>query len=232
VTSCAQRLAIVVTVLVPMLAPAHDFWLERAGEGLALHRGHRGGKLLPIEQARLKAVRCVAKGATRDLLGAATFTPKVVELAGRCDAAGAFFDGGYWSLTPDGEVNQPRNLVPRAVKAWASRQFAKWVDARSPGASGTVFGDELELVAVGDISRARAGDEVTVRVLSAGKPVANAIVAIDHEPFGASDGAGAVRVKLRTSGVETIGATLRRKVATPEADSVVLEASLTFEVAR
>jgi uncharacterized GH25 family protein len=180
----------------------------------------------------VKALRCLEKGATRDLLGAATFTPKEVKLAGRCNAAAAFLDGGYWSLTPDGEVNQPRSRVPQAVKAWASRQFAKWVDARSPAASGAILGDELEIVAVGDISRAREGDKVTVRVLSAGKPVPNAIVAIDHKPLGESDSAGDVRVKLRTSGVETISATLRRKVATPEADAVVLEASLSFEVAR
>jgi hypothetical protein len=69
-------------------------------------------------------------------------------------------------------------------------------------------------------------------VLSGGKPVPKAIVAIDHKPLGESDSAGEVRVKLRTSGVETISATLRQEVATPEADSVVLEASLSFEVAK
>lgn len=216
----------------PTLAHAHDFWLERAGEGLALRYGHRGGELLAIDRPKVKAVRCLEKGAARDLLGSAAFSPKEVKLAGRCDAAAAFFDGGYWSLTPDGEVNRPRNEVPQAVKAWASRQFAKWVDARSPAASGAILGDELELVAVGDISRAREGDKVTVRVLSGGKPVPGAIVAIDHKPLGESDSAGDVRVRLRTSGVETVSATLRRKVATPEADSVVLEASLSFEVAK
>jgi uncharacterized GH25 family protein len=225
-------LAALTLLVAPSLASAHDFWLERDGADLVLRYGHRGGELLAIEQPKVKAVRCLDKGATRDLLGAAAFAPKEVKLAGRCDAAAAFLDGGYWSLTPDGEVNQPKNKVPQAVKGWASRQFAKWVDARSPAASGAVLGDELELVAVGDISRAREGDKVTVRVLSGGKPVPKAIVAIDHKPLGESDSAGEVRVKLRTSGVETISATLRQEVATPEADSVVLEASLSFEVAK
>jgi uncharacterized GH25 family protein len=229
--SHARALAVMAAVLPPALAAAHDLWLERAGEGLVLRYGHRGGELLPIEPAKLKAVRCLDKGATRDLLGAANFAPREVRLAARCGAASAFYDGGYWSLTPDGEVNQPRNLVPDAVKAWASRQFAKWIDPASPSA-GAILGDELELVAVSDLSKAHEGDKVTIRVLHQGKPVPNAIVSIDHMPLGETDSAGQTRIKLRTSGVETISATLRQRVATPEADSVVLEASLSFEVAK
>lgn len=222
---------LLVALLAPSLAAAHDFWLERAGSGLVLRYGHRAGELLAIEQARVKAVRCLDAGGTRDLLGAATFAPKEVRLAGRCGAASATFDGGYWSLTPDGEVNRPKNQVPDAVKGWASRQFAKWVDSGSPSA-GAVIGDELELVAVSDLSKAHEGDKVTVRLLHQGRPAANAIVAIDHKPLGETDSAGETRIRLRTSGVETISATLRRKVGTPEADTEVLEASLSFEVAK
>jgi nickel transport protein len=229
--SRAVALVATVAVLAPGFATAHDFWLERAGDGLVLHYGHRGGELLAIEQAKVKAVRCLDKGATRELLGTATFAPREVMLTGRCGAASAFYDGGYWSLTPDGEVNRPKNLVPDAVKAWASRQFAKWVDPVSSSA-GAILGDELELVAVSDLSKAHEGDKVTVRVLYRGKPVPNAVVAIDHKPLGETDSAGETRIKLRTSGVETISATLHQKVATQEADSVMLEASLSFEVAK
>jgi len=225
-------LAVALTLLLaPSLAAAHDFWLEREGAGLVLRHGHRGGELLAIEQSKVKAVRCLDGGATRDLLGTATFSPKEVKLAGRCGAASASFDGGYYSLTPDGEVNKSKNQVPDAVKAWASRQYAKWVDPASPSA-GAPLGDELELVPVSDLTKAHEGDKVTVRLLHRGRPAANAIVAIDHKPLAETDSAGEARIKLRTSGVETISATLRQKVATPEADSVVLEASLSFEVAR
>jgi hypothetical protein len=41
-----------------------------------------------------------------------------------------------------------------------------------------------------------------------------------------------VRLKLRSAGLETISATLRRKLSSPEADTEVLEASLSFEVAK
>lgn len=227
-----KRILVLALLAAPALADAHDFWLEPGGAGLVLRYGHRGGELLAIDRAKVKAARCLEKAAARDLLAGATFGPKEIGLAGRCDAASAFFDGGYWSLTPDGEVNQPRNAVPQAVRSWASRQFAKWVDARSVAASSAVLGDELELVGVGDLARARTGDKVTVRVLSGGRPVPGALVAIDHKPLGESDSAGEVRVKLRAASVETISATLRRKVSTPEADAIVLEASLSFQVAR
>jgi uncharacterized GH25 family protein len=218
-------------LLLPALASAHDLWLERAGDGLVLRYGHRGGELLAIDRAKVKAVRCLDQGATRDLLGAASFAPEEVRLAAKCGAASASFDGGFYSLTPDGEVNKPKNQVPDAVKAWASRQYAKWVDPASPGA-GATLGDELELVPVSDLSKARLGDKVTVRLLLGGKPAPNAIVSIDHKPLAETDSAGEARIKVRAPAFETISATLRQKVASPEADALVLEASLSFEVAR
>lgn len=227
----SSTLATLALLAAPWLARAHDLWLEREPPGLVLRYGHRGGELMAIEQAKVKAARCLEQGATRDLLPGATFTEREVRLAGRCEAASAFLDGGFWSLTPDGEVNRPRNQVAQAVRSWASRQFAKWVDPRSPGAT-AVLGDELELVPASDLSRARQGDKITLRVLSGGTPVPNAVVAIDHKPLGETDSAGVVRVRVRAAGVETVSATLRRKASTPEADAVVLEASLSFEVAR
>lgn len=218
-------------LLAPALAGAHDLWLERDGAGLALRYGHRGGELLEIDRGKVKAARCLDRGAARDLLGAATFTTKEVRLGGRCEAASASFDGGFYSLTPDGEVDKPKHQVPDAVRAWASRQYAKWVDPTSPGAR-AVLGDELELVPVTDLAKARQGDKVTVRLLRGGRPVSGAVVAIDHKPLAETDSAGEARVKVRASAVETISATLREKVVTPEADAVVLEASLSFEVAR
>ena len=227
----STALAVLAAAWLPGAAAAHDLWLEREGPSLRLRYGHRGGELLAIDQTKVKAFRCLDQAGARDLLAAATFAPTEVRLVGRCGAASASFDGGYYSLTPDGEVNRPRTQVPDAVKAWASRQYAKWVDPASPSA-GAILGDELELVPVSDLARAHEGDKVTVRLLHCGRPAANAVVAIDHKPLAETDSAGEARLKLRTSGVETISATLRQKVVTPEADAVVLEASLSFEVAR
>lgn len=227
-----RLLAVAVLVTVPALAAAHDLWVERTPEGFLVRYGHRGGEVLGIDAAKVKAIRCLdAGGVQKDVVQAARPAPREIRVAASCAAVSVFQDGGHWSLTPDGEVNRPRTEVRDVVRSWASRQYAKWVDARSPRA-GAVLGDELELVPVTDLARAHAGDKVTLRVLSAGRPVPDAVVAIDHRPIGDTDSRGEIRLRVRTPGVTSIATSIRRRSATPEADAEVLEASLTFEVAR
>lgn len=228
----AGRMSLVMlAVSLPAPVFAHDLWLESAPPGLVLRYGHHGGELLALDPAKVKAARCRNQGATTSLLQSAAFAQNEVRFTGPCGSASASFDGGYYSLTPDGEVNLPKNQVAQAVKAWASRQFAKWVEVQSPDAT-IALGDELEIVPLGDLAKVHQGDKVSVRVLYQGKPAANVVVAIDHKALGETDRAGDARIKVRASDIETISATLRQVVATPEADSVVLEASLSFRVAK
>ncbi len=226
-----SRTAALLLALAPLPGRAHDLWVERGGDGFVLRSGHRGGELLAVEPAKVRSIRCVDGGAPRELRGSATASATELRVAGRCEAVSAFLDGGFWSLTPDGERNLPRTQVEGAVRAWASRQYAKWVDARAPQAR-QPLGDELELVPATDLARAREGDKVTVRVLLEGKPVPGAAVSVDHKVVGETDRHGEVRLRVRSSAVETISASLRRPLSTPEADALVLEASLSFEVAR
>jgi uncharacterized GH25 family protein len=221
----------VAALLAPVAARAHDLWVERAGELFVIRHGHRGGDLLAVDAAKVAAIRCAdGAGAPRDVRPAATFSPTEVKVAARGRAISVAYDGGFYSLTPDGEVNLPRNRAVNVVKAWESRQFAKWVDARSPVAA-EPLGDELEIVPVTDLSARRAGDKVTLKVLFRGQPVPGAVLAVGHRPIGETDHSGEVRIRLHAAGVESVSASVRRPLATPEADALVLEASLTFEVA-
>jgi uncharacterized GH25 family protein len=213
-------------------ALAHDFWLEWQAGAFLLHYGHRGGEALPLDAAKMRTLICRRdKGAPEDLLPRAVASPTELKLAAPCSVITAFFDGGFWSLTPDGEKNLPKNKVPDAVKAWRSKQFAKWIDIHSPLAS-RPQGDEFEIVPVSDLAKVHAGDKATFRVLLAGQAASGALLAVGHKSLGETDDHGEVRVKIRASEVESVSATLRRAVKSPEADSEVFEASLTFEVAR
>jgi nickel transport protein len=226
----AARIAATLLACLGGRAAAHDTWIERDAEGLVLRSGHRGAEVVPVELAHLKGLRCVSGGATRDVSQGATPSGGAVRVAARCDVLVGALDHGYYVLTPDGERNVPRTQAPDAVKAWRARQWAKWVDARSPAAS-VPLGDGLELVPVTDLARAHTGEKVTVRVLLDGKPVAGVVVAIGHAALAETGASGEARVKVRHD-VESISATLRRPLHGPEAESDVLEASLTFEVAR
>lgn len=213
-------------------ASAHDLWLEPQGDALVLRLGHRGGETLALDAARVRTILCRrGTGTPADVRAASRATAKELRTPARCDAASAFRDGGFWSLTPDGERNLPRTQVPDAVRSWQSRQFAKWIDVRSPAAS-AALGDELEILPVTDLARVHAGEKATFRVLWSGRPVAGAVIAVDHHPLGETDREGECRVKIRASDVESVTATLKRPLASPEADTLTLEASLTFEVAR
>jgi uncharacterized GH25 family protein len=223
--------AAVAALLVPSAGRAHDFWVERARDGFAVRHGHLGGEALAIDASKVKAIRC-GDGASppKDMVATARFSPNEVRFSAACALVSVFHDGGYWSLTPDGEVNLPRSRVENVVRSWASRQYAKWVDAKSP-AAGAVLGDDLEVVPVTDLAKATKGDKITVRVLSAAHPVPNAVVAVAHHPLGETDSKGEIRLRVRET-VESISTSIRRPGTTPEADAEVLEASLTFEVGR
>ena len=218
-------------LLYPALGRAHDFWVERAGEEFTVRYGHRGGEILPIDGAKLKAVRCAEPdGAQKDVRAAARLSSKEVRFTDRCEAVAVFHDGGTWSLTPDGEVNLPRTKAHDVVKAWESRQFAKWIDVHSARAS-TVMGEELEIVPVTDLGGKKDGDKATFKVLSRGKPVSGAVVVVDHQPLGETDSGGEVRLRLRGP-IDTVETSIRRPLQSPDAEVVVLEASLTFEVSK
>jgi uncharacterized GH25 family protein len=211
---------------------AHDFWLERQAGAFVLRYGHHGGEVLALDAAKIRTLTCrTGAQAPRNVLASATVAPKQLTFAGNCALVSAFHDGGYWSLTPDGEKNLPRNQVPDTVKSWRSQQFAKWVDVDSPLA-GQPLGDAFEIVPVSDLAKVKSGDKATFRVLLAGKPLSGATLAIDHKPLGETDDRGEVRVKVRATAVESVSASFRRGLKTPEADSEVFEASLTWEVAR
>ena len=219
--------------LAPAAGFAHDLWLERTPAGLALRYGHRGGAALALDAGKVKTLRCLPPegGAPVDLRGGATIAPTELAAVATCAVAAAFLDGGTWSLTPDGEKNLPRSQVPDAVKAWQSRQFAKWLDVRSPLARAPL-GERFEIVPVTDLATARTGNRATFRVLLDGQPVNGATVAIAHKPLGETDSAGEARVTIRATDVESVSASFRRPLRSPDADTEVWEASLTFEVAK
>jgi hypothetical protein len=220
--------AVATWATLPSRAEGHELWLERAADGFVLRGGHRGGEAVAVDPAKVKVVRCVRAGEPARALTPAASGPEL-RVSARCDAISALVEHGFFVLTPDGERNVPRTEAPDAVESWRSRQLAKWVDARSASAAAPL-GDLLELVPITDLARARRGGKVTVRVLLEGKPVAGAVVSIGHEALAETGRSGEARVAVRHAGAETISAVVRRPLGVPEAETDVLEASLTFEV--
>lgn len=228
----ARQAALVAALLAPAAAGAHDLWLAREGAALVVRAGHAGAPQ-PIDPARVAAIRCVpgpGPGAAADVRARAAFAPAEVRIPGPCAVVSVALRPAFWSLTPDGQVERPRDEVPDAVRSWEAVQLAKWVDAGAPAAAAPLA-EPLELVPVTDLARARKGDKITVRVLAGGAPAPGAAVALGHHGLGLTDSKGELRLRLRAAGTTVVSASLRRPLASPKAESQVLEASLSFEVA-
>lgn len=137
-----------------------------------------------------------------------------------------------------GETGRPgKELYSRCAKSLLVVQGAPGADVSHEGFD-QVLGLALELVPVNDPAALHAGETLTVRVLHAGKPLANALVGAraksdaEHETRLRTDAEGRVTFTLATS-----GATLLRVVhmipaaAGSGADWESLWASLSFDVA-
>ena len=227
----ALGVALAGALAAPAPALAHEFWIERDQQsGFLLREGH-GDAPRAVDLAKVTSLRCARGADVRELRGKATAQRGEARVTAACDAILATLDHGHWSLTPDGEVNRPRSQVPEAVKAWQSRACAKWIDAASEAAARPMGGADLELV-LGKRGEVRQGEKVTVRALSAGVPVGGAVVSVGHRVLGETDSAGEVRVRIRERGLQVVSASLRKRLQTPDADALVLEATLAFEVSR
>lgn len=227
----ALGIALCAATLGPARAGAHDLWIERTTRGFLVRAGHAGHEATPLDVSAVSEVRCARAGEPVHSLSPRPDRRGAVRVQGSCEAVSALVDHGFFVLTPDGEKHLRKREAPDAVRSWRSRQFAKWIDARVPGAA-ALLGDALEIVPVTDLAHARVGEKVTVRVLLEGRPARGAIVSTGHERLGETSSAGEARVKVRHGGFQSISATLQRPLGTPDADSEVLEASLSFEVPR
>lgn len=211
---------------------AHDFWITQEKPQFLLHHGHPGGLALAIDEKKIKTIKCWGtSGKIENVLPQTTFTQMEVRIKGTCLVISSFHDGGFYSLTPDGEKNLPKNQVANVVKSWRSKQYAKWLDRASPQQK-TVLGDEFEIVPVTDLALVHEGDKATFQVLLQGKPIPKATFAIDHKPLGETNDVGQVRIRIRGNGLQIVSASFRRPLNSPEADSEIFESSLSFEVTK
>jgi nickel transport protein len=225
-----QRLIVLLAATISLPALAHDLWIEKEGSEYVLRYGHRGAEVLPLEEAKLKHIFCMDdKGQKVDVRSEAVIEPKVVRIKATCKCLSIFYHGGFYSITPEGEKNLPKNQVKDVVKSWESMEFVKFMDA---GVCETTFGDELEIIPDSDIRKAHIGDKITFRVLYQEKPAAGATIAYHDHTLGEIDSKGEARVRLRQGGLQFISASLKRPLNSPEADSIVLSAGLLFEVAQ
>lgn len=143
-------------------------------------------------------------------------------------------DNGAWSKAPDGQwINQGRSQVPGATEALHTYKYSLAIyqqGARLPDL------EQLKLVIVpqADPLTVGPGNELPVRVLADGKPLANVELVGDyrgapHQVSAKTDRDGRARVVVRNAGLNIISASVYLPVQNdPDIESRGLFASLTF----
>jgi nickel transport protein len=218
------------TLLGAATTQAHDLWIERDGTGYELYYGHRhsdhgGQHRIEYRPDAVQRVACFDATAKVVHQGSAATYP--ARLAGDCAVAYALLSTGYWTKTPYGTQNVPKDQVKVAISAWLSFESAKRIE-RWGAALARPLTQDLEVVPLDNPLTLGDGDKLRLLVSFRGQPVAGAVVSYDGKPRGDTGPDGLVNVRIHHGGLQAIEATLRRPLDGKEADEEVHTATLNF----
>lgn len=227
----AHLLLLLASLSHPILA--HDLWVTREGNLHTLHSGHErsghaGAKVIEYKPEQIRQAVCFS-AAGRVLAGEVGRTWPVT-LRGDCAASYFVFSSGYWSKTPYGTKNLPRNEAGQVLDSWLSVESVKRIDAWGVGLA-KPLGLELEIVPLDNPLSLRPGDKLHLAVYGAGKPVAGATVAYFGHPRGVTAADGRVNITLRQPGPQSIQASLETPLGDGKADRLIQTTALQFELA-
>lgn len=230
---------LIVSAAVPL--GAHAIWFaERAG-GLALIYGE-GAEDSEVA-ARLPQFKGIA---AYDAAGVAVQTKLVptgpllfVDIKAKPAVITGSLDNGIWTVLPNGEeVNKGKSQVPGAKSSGHYWKYAVHLldDLKKP--LGALPGQLLQITPVNATLPKLMGEEMTLRALFNGKPLANAEVTIDfvNDPAGKTMRTGqdgTVTIRVRNQALNVISVVHDTPTDKPtETDKVQHRATLSFVARR
>jgi uncharacterized GH25 family protein len=231
-------------------ALAHDMWItvDQAMPGKPLHIQVGYGHAFPqggdTEKERLSATYVMgAQGKLETKPGQALDFLSTAPLAKGSYVAVSGRTPQWYTKTPEGPKDAPKNQVPGALSCLRSAKYAKAV-VNLGGAADDVskpVGQTLEIVPLANPAAIKAGGELPVQVLFEGKPLANADVKATFAGFTKegkdfafathADQEGKLMLKAWHPGLWLVVAKHEVPFANPaECDKDMHAATLTFEI--
>lgn len=214
-------------------ASAHDFRMDRQGDGFAIVFGHGSGR----EDYDLSKVRTVrawdAQGKEIPVTKEKKKKEVVLRPSGSPAVVVAEIDNGYWSKTIYGWKNLPKRKASRVVESNRSLNYSKALLGWEEVARKAVEGFELDIVPLKDPFSLAAGEKLPLKIVFRGEPLAGAeIIDGTHAPAATADRAGVAHVRpAKGRQLFTVTHTEPLK-GDPDADVLNVTATLTFEVAK
>ncbi len=212
-------------------AHAHALWIERTDEGLTLLSGHRhshheGAELIEYPLTHVLEAVCFDLGGEPSVIEP-TATP--VRFPGECAACTALLSSGYWTKTPRGTKNLPKDEAESPLRSWLSYESVKRIDRWSEAFAAPLT-ESLEIIPLTDPALMRKGDKITVVVTFRGEPLSGAPVAYAGSTRGETDSEGRVNIRLRNPGLQLLRASYRIPLESERADEEVHTTTLVFEL--
>jgi len=213
-------------------AAGHDLWIEAGEAGYALYYGHRHSAHEGLEVVEYSP-DIVVRADCFDSLGAesdcSVSESYPVQTADSPAALYILTSSGYWTKTPYGTKNLPKNQVEMPVKSWLSFESAKRLGQWSEAFAAPLT-DDLEIVPLNDPFCVSPGEKLTLVIMLNGSALESAIVSYDGKPRGTSGRDGKINIRIRHAGFQVIQAAYTVPMDSDEADEVVHTTNLNFEL--
>jgi nickel transport protein len=234
----ANLFLLVIAALTVLLRAAgvngHDLWLERTEGGYILRYGHLGSGCPSVERtdylyAEVECVQCFDTSGAGTEAEIARKDP--VRIEGNFPVVSVLIYPEYWSETPFGFKNLPKDKAGSSIRSWLSIESVKRIDSWRDWISSPLT-DSLDIVPLKNPLETASGGKIRLLVTFGGSPAAGATVAYGDEPRGVTDSRGRINIRLRHGGLQLIKASLRQPGDGIKSDEVVYTAALVFEIER
>jgi nickel transport protein len=211
---------------------AHDLWLERNEEGLILCYGHMGDGqdgVARIEYPPEHVLSVICLDSRGNSLEPDIDLSYPVRICCGCAVTCVLTSSGYWTKTPFGTKNLPKDEAKSPLRSWLSYESVKRIDVwneklMKPFAAG------LELTPINNPLLLEKGDKVRLLITYNGDPAKDVPVAYGEKTRGQSDKDGRVNIRLKRGGMQLITASLKVPDDGIKADEIVHTATLIFEI--
>jgi nickel transport protein len=211
-------------------ASAHDYWIEKKGDGYAAVYGHRDQRL-EYDPASLKKVTIYnAAGKQLDFKKEVQSKAIIIKPAGSACLILANLESGYWSKTIYGLKNLPKRKATRPIESYRAYHYSKSIVSGGEAALKPVEGLKLDIIPLKQPLDMKVGDSLQLKVLFDGKPYTGASLEGDHDKVGLTDKEGIIKVTLK-KGRQIYTVERRDPLKNdPDADFISTTTTLTFEV--
>jgi len=210
---------------------AHDLWIEKRDGEYVLLSGHRdsshGGPLsIEYPAGIIQYVKCFDEGKMEVPADVSTDYPVTIKTSG--SVIFVLTSSGYWTKTPYGTKNLPKNEAASPVRSWLSYESVKLIISWNERFTEPLT-QELEIVPLGDPLILESGDKLRLAVTFEGRPAPHVPVTYDGSIRGETGTDGRINIRLRHGGLQIVQTSLTLPGDSAQADEVVHTANLNFK---